>query len=74
MVLEIEYYKADTQLVGKKRNYLELKEQLDKVEKLHDRKTDNFVDLLCRMFGFEELNCFERPDHVYDRDIQRLIK
>ena len=73
MVLEIEYYKADTQLVGKTRNYLELKEQLDKVEELHDRKADNFVDLLCRMFGFEELNSFERPDYVYDRDIQKLI-
>ena len=72
MILEIEYYKGDTQLIGKTVDYNELKRQLDEAEKLHDRKSDDFTLLLCRKFGWEEIKVFDRPDFVYDRDIRRL--
>ncbi|ADU24402.1 MULTISPECIES: hypothetical protein [Ruminococcus] len=72
MILEIEYYKADTQLVGKARHFSEVKEQLEKAEHLHDRVNDNFIELLCRMFGWTENKIFCRPDLIYDRDIMKL--
>ncbi len=72
MILEIEYYKGDTQLVGRKVDYQELKSQLEQAEKLHDRQIDDFIDLLCRRFGWYENKIFVRPDYVYDRDIRRL--
>ena len=72
MILEIEYYKADTQLVGKTRHFSEVKEQLARAEVLHDRENDNFIELLCRMFGWTESKTFVRPDMIYDRDIMKL--
>ncbi|WP_295156774.1 hypothetical protein [uncultured Ruminococcus sp.] len=73
MILEIEYYKADTQLVGKTRHFSEVSDQLKKAEDLHDREQDNFVELLCRMFGWTEIETFVRPDLIYDRDIKKLL-
>lgn len=73
MILEIEYYKEDTQLIGKSREYSELKKQLDEAEQLYDKQNDNFVDLLCRMFDWDKIETFVRPDYVYDRDINRLL-
>lgn len=72
MILEIEYYKADTQLVGRTRHFSEVDEQLKKAEDLHDRKNDNFIELFCRMFGWTETEKFVRPDLIYDRDIKKL--
>ena len=74
MILEIEYYKEDTQLIGRPREYSELKKQLDEAEKLYDRKNDNFVDLLCRMFDWDKIETFVRPDYVYDRDLSKLLR
>ena len=73
MILEIEYYKGDTQLIGRKVEFHELKDQLDEAEKLHDRKSDDFIDLLCSKYGWDENGIFARPDYVYDRDIKKLL-
>ena len=50
MVIEIEYYKGDTLLYGKMNNFVELKKQIDYIESIYDRETDNFIELLCRTY------------------------
>lgn len=74
MILEIEYFKGETQLVGKTRDYTVIKEQLDKAEELYDRHKDDFVALLCRMFDWAEAEKFKLPDYVYDRDVKELFR
>ena len=74
MVIEIEYYKGDTLLFGKVRNTAELKEQLDNIQVIYDRTTDNFIELLCRNYQWSVLETYEIPDYIYDRDIDRLSK
>ena len=74
MVIEIEYYKGDTLLFGKVRNTVELKEQLDDIQVIYDRVTDNFIELLCRNYQWSVLETDEVPDYIYDRDIDKLSK
>lgn len=74
MLIEIEYYRGDTQLYGKKIAEDELRAQLRKVEALYDRATDNFVSLFCRMFGWTVTATDETPDYIYDRDTQQLLR
>ena len=74
MIIEIEYYKGDTLLFGEVKNTSELKRQLDNVEVMYDRVTDNFVELLCRCYQWSVLKVNEKPDYTYDRDIGRLRK
>ena len=74
MVIEIEYYKGDTLLFGKVRNTVELKEQLDDIQVIYDRVTDNFIELLCRNYQWSVLETYEVPDYIYDRDIDKLSK
>lgn len=56
MLLEIESYKRDTLLYGKNISEIMLKQQIHKIEKLNDKNSDNFVELLCRMYGWNILN------------------
>lgn len=74
MILEIEYWKQNTLLMGKAESVSELRRNLEKAESLCDPATDNFVPLFCRMYHWEEIDTDECPDYVYDRDIQKLIK
>lgn len=74
MILEIEYYKGDTLLFGKVRNTAELKEQLDNIQNIYDRVADNFIELLCRDYQWSVLGTYEKPDYIYDRDIDSLRK
>lgn len=74
MVIEIEYYKGDTLLYGKVNNFAELKKQIDYIESIYDRETDNFIELLCRTYRWTKLNTDEEATYTYDRDIQRLRK
>ena len=74
MVIEIEYYKGDTLLFGKVRNTAELKAQLDNIQAIYDRVTDNFIELLCRNYQWSVLETYEVPDYIYDRDIDKLSK
>ena len=73
MVLEIEYYKKDTLLSGKSRSFCELQKQLEAAEFMYDPGTDNFVELLCRNYGWTVIKADILPDYVYDRDVKNFI-
>ena len=70
MILCIESWKGDTYLTGKKRTISELSCQIRQVERIFDRETDNFVPLLCRMYGWEvaSVDPYTVPDYTYDTD------
>lgn len=74
MILNIEYYKGDTLLSGKQASAAELRQQLAVIEKIYDKAEDNFVELLCRKYGWTILDTDEPPDCIYDRDTRILIK
>ena len=70
MILCIESWKGDTFLTGKKRTLPQLTRQIRQVEADFDRETDNFIPLLCRMYGWEAV-CTSPdtvPDYTYDAD------
>lgn len=72
MVICIEYWKGDTYLRGKNVPLQELKSQIRSVEMLFDPDEDNFVLMLCRMYGWEPAEeCV--PDYTYDRDTSRYF-
>ena len=70
MILCIESWKGDTYLSGKKRTISELNCQIRQAERLFDRETENFVPLLCRMYGWEVISLASDvvPDYTYDAD------
>lgn len=70
MILCIESWKGDTYLTGKKISVSELKRQVREVEQLFDRETDNFIPLLCRVYGWEIIAVSPDtvPDCTYDAD------
>lgn len=74
MVLEIEYSKGDFLLYGKKVSENDLEKQLIEIENSYDRHEDNFINLLCRRFGWEILNTDDLPEFRYDRDTGMLAK
>lgn len=69
MIIEIEYFKGDVRLSGKQVPLSELKEQIKTVEERYDRVNDNFIALLCRMYGWDIVEFSGAVDFVYDRDI-----
>ena len=68
MFLCIESWKGDCLLCGKRRSEGELLDQIRCVETLYNRNEDNFVPLLCRMYGWERTESDTIPDYTYDRD------
>ncbi len=74
MLVEIEYYKGDLILSGKKVSFAKLKEQINSVENLYDKQEDNFTELLCRMYGYDIVHEQLLPDYVYDRDTEKLLQ
>ncbi|MDE6671372.1 MAG: hypothetical protein K2K16_04165 [Ruminococcus sp.] len=74
MILEIESYKKDVLLSGRTASFSELKKQLETTENIHDTKTDNFIDMLCRNYHWNVIENSTLPDYVYDRDIKKLYK
>ncbi len=76
MFIEIEFFKGDTILYGHKISYDKLKEQIDFIESLYDRENDNFVSLLCRVYGWEIIDSIldgEKITYTYDRDVEKII-
>ncbi len=73
-ILEIEYYQKDTLLWGKKISKAVLKKQLEEVEIIYDHEEDNFIELLCRNYGWAVLQTKEAPDYIYDRDTGMLLE
>lgn len=74
MILEIEYYKGDTLLSGNRTNAAVLRKQMSETKKLCDQTEDNFIGLLCRLYGWTVIQTSVQPDHIYDRDTQKLIE
>lgn len=74
IVLEIEYYKGDNILRGKSVSKKELLEQIRFIKSIYDHSEDNFVSMLCRVYGYERIDIDECvADYVYDRDIDKLF-
>ena len=73
MVIEVEYYKGNTLLHGKKIPFRVLKHQIDVIENIYDREEDNFVELLCWMYNWTAGGEEAEVVYVYDRDIERII-
>lgn len=75
MILCIEYWNKDTYLTGKAISQGELAKQMKQVEACFDPQTDNFIPLLCRMYGWEPIDCLDVvPDITYDRDTGILLQ
>lgn len=73
-ILEIEYYQKDTLLWGKNISKAVLKKQLEEIEITYDHEEDNFIELLCRKYGWTVLQTKESPDYIYDRDTGMLLE
>ena len=75
MIICIESCKRDTYLTGKKRSLAQLKNQIREAEGLYDRAEDNFVPLLCRMYGWEVVSVSPDtvPDYTYDADTGLML-
>ena len=67
MIICIEYWKGDVYLSGKVISLAELKRQIQSVQLRYDSAEDNFIPLLCRMYGWEETQ-ESVSDYTYDRD------
>ena len=72
MILCIESHLGDTYLSGKSRTKRELKQQLLHTESIRDVENDNFLPLLCRLYGWEETEG-RVPDATWDRDTELLL-
>ena len=72
MILCIESHLGDAYLPGKYRTKTELKRQLLHAESIRDVENDNFLPLLCRIYGWEEVAETE-PDFTWDRDTALLL-
>ena len=73
MILCIESHLGDTLLSGKSRPRWILEEELAQVENRCDHTVDNFVPLLCRLYGWEPCCSTQFPDFTYDTDTSRLL-
>jgi len=73
MIICIESWKGDCLLHGRNRSRRELQEQIHRVEALCDQENDNFLPLLCRMYGWTEVESDGIPDMTYDRDTGQLL-
>ena len=73
MVIEIECFKGDTLLYGKKISFGEFRHQMKTVENLYDPTEDNFLVLLCRRYRWNVLEEQAEPQYVYDRKKKKCI-
>ena len=72
MILCIESHLGDTYLSGKARTKTELNRQLLHTDAIRDVENDNFLPLLCRLYGWEE-TAETVPDFIWDRDTELLL-
>lgn len=68
MIIEIEYYKGDATLYGKRLDMRSLHRLLKEAEKCVCGNSCCLTDMLCRYYGFEKVYTDKLPDWVYDRD------
>ena len=77
MVLQLEFYlyEKDRFLYSKSVTYDELLKQIQSIEEIYDREHDNFLELMCRCYGWNEIKNFKDVlDFTYDRDTEMLIR
>lgn len=77
MILELEFYFYGKSrfLKGKRISHGELIKQIQFVEGLYDREHDNFLELMCRCFGWNEIGTYGGlPDYTYDRDTEIIVR
>lgn len=79
MLVEIEYYKENVLLYGKKRTYAEFRRQMEEIEAIYDEVEDNFVELLGRRYGWTVVRGDMSdedmvPVYVYDRDTGKAYR
>lgn len=67
MILEIEYYKGDITLFGKRLDKCSLRKLLNEAEHICGVFGD-LAETLCRYYGFDKIAANVLPDWVYDRD------
>ena len=72
MILCIESHLGDTYLSGKARTKTELNRQLLHTEAIRDVENDNFLPLLCRLYGWEK-TAEDAADYTWDRDTELLL-
>ena len=72
MILCIESHLGDICLSGKARTKSELKRQLLHAESIRDVENDNFLLLLCRLYGWE-VTMEDSADYTWDRDTELLL-
>ena len=72
MILCIESHLGDTYLSGKARTKNELKHHHLHAEAIRDVENDNFLPLLCRLYGWEE-TAEDAADSTWDRDTELLL-
>ncbi|MDE6579448.1 MAG: hypothetical protein K2K41_02830, partial [Ruminiclostridium sp.] len=73
MTIEIEYYKGDIFLLGKRRSQDQLQKELEEVEKIYNKNEDNFIELLCKKYVWVMIDKADDPEYTYDRDIGKLF-
>ncbi|MBD5080857.1 MAG: hypothetical protein HDT44_03720 [Ruminococcaceae bacterium] len=73
MIIEIEYYKGDILLLGKRRSQDQLQKELEEVEKIYNKNEDNFIEFLCKKYVWVMIDKTENPEYTYDRDIGKLV-
>ena len=75
MIICIECWKGDALLSGKAVPAGVLKQQMRAAESRLDPAEDNFIPLLCRMYGWEIEPYTDEivPDYTYDRDTGLLL-
>lgn len=71
MILEIEYYKGDVKLHGKRLDKHSLRRLLNNAEGVLSGGED-LAELLFRCYGFEKIVTDEIPNWIYDRDTGSL--
>lgn len=75
MIIEIECYRGDTLLRGKKTGFPVFRAQIAKIEQDYDRDEDNFIALLCRRYHYEVISTdTAAPSFVYDRDTRKAYQ
>ena len=74
----IEFYKGDTVLCGENLSKEEFEAQTSAVEMMYNREKDNFVELICSMYGWYEVKnksfAKVKMKYIYDRDAECVLK
>ncbi len=77
LIIEVECYRGDTLLRGKKISFPVFTAQIAEIERDYDRNEDNFITLLCRRYHYEIISTDTMDavaEFVYDRDTEKTYQ